>query len=220
MLKADFHTHSLENKEEYIFYNAKELVDNASKSGYDVISITQHNQVYYDNEIKRYAEKKGILLIPGVEATVEGKHILILNITQEQLGKIKTFEDLEKLKKKHNIIVAASHPFFIGSYSLKNKLLERINVFDAIEHAHLYCRLWNRENKLADVVAKRFNKPMIANSDCHHLWQMGSNYTLVDGKKDIKSVLDAIRKGRIKVVSKPLPLYKFIAVLLWLILDI
>ena len=76
-LKCDLHLHTKEDPRHQLSYTAKELIDAAAGHGYDVLSITNHNIVTYDSELADYAADRGILLIPGVEATVMGKHVLI-----------------------------------------------------------------------------------------------------------------------------------------------
>lgn len=44
------------------------------------------------------------------------------------------------------------------------------------------------------------------------LLQLGYTYTLIDAGKDIKSVAKALKKGRFKLVTKPLLLWVFIVV--------
>ena len=111
-LKCDFHLHSKEDPRHQLSYTARELIDAAAHSGYDVISITNHNTVTYSDELARYAENRGILLIPGVEATVAGKHVLIYGVDgmQEKWDKL-TFFDLKRLKARGAFIVAP-HPFY------------------------------------------------------------------------------------------------------------
>ena len=65
-LKVDFHTHTAEDPFENINYNAFELIDRASQKGFDALAITNHNTVTYSKELARYAETKGVLLIPGI----------------------------------------------------------------------------------------------------------------------------------------------------------
>ena len=78
-LKVDLHTHTAEDPYEKISYNAFQLIDRASHEGFDALAITNHNVVTYNKELVKYAENKGILLIPGIEATFSMGHVLIIN---------------------------------------------------------------------------------------------------------------------------------------------
>ena len=71
-LKCDLHLHTSEDPRHQLHYSAKDMIEEASKKGYHVISITNHNTVTYDQELADFAHEKGILLVPGVEATIMG----------------------------------------------------------------------------------------------------------------------------------------------------
>ena len=79
MLKADFHIHSNEDKRDLIAYSAREFIDAAAEKKFDVLALTNHDIFTYSQELSDYAAEKGILLIPGIESTIEGKHVVILN---------------------------------------------------------------------------------------------------------------------------------------------
>lgn len=219
MLKADLHLHSKEDPcEDFIRYDAYELIDKAHELGFDVLSITNHGSLLHNKKLETYAKKKGILLIPGIETNFDG-HILILNAKKEKIKKIKRIEDLKKIKSKNTLIVAA-HPFYFGINSLGKKLEEHINLFDAIEYSHFYLKWLNGPNKKAKELANRFKKPLIGTSDAHNLWRLGTTYTLVESKKDIKSFFAAIKSGKVRVVSRPLSLFLYLRVLLWILLKV
>lgn len=213
MLKADLHLHTNLDKYDKVKYSPKELINYLAKLNFKVASITHHEQVYFNEEIKRYAESKDILLIPGAEAKIKGKHVLIYNINQQQLNKIKDFSDLEDLKKENSVIVAP-HPFFIKNKCLGKSLLKNINCFDAIEYTHFYLE-WLNLNKKAVRIAKEYNKTLIGNSDAHDFRQINKTYSLFNCKNSIDDVLEAIRKNKINVVSKPLDFFSFFCIALW-----
>lgn len=213
MLKSDLHLHTNQDSlEKQIKYSPKQLINYMSKLNFKVISITHHQKIYYNQDLKNYAKRKNILLIPGTELEIKGKHVLIYNIKKEYLTKIKNFNDLEKIKNQ-NTIIAAPHPFFIKPTCLKSKLLKYIDFFDAIEFSHFYTSYLNL-NKKAVKIAKKYNKTIIGNSDAHHLKQINLTYSLIDSKKNIDSLLEAIRKNKIKLITKPLPFLTFLKITL------
>ena len=209
MLKADLHIHTHEDPNDgyKIKYSAKEFITVASKMGYDIIAITNHDAVYYNDEIAEFARRKGILLIPAIERTVEGKHVLIYNITKEEAEKIKTFEDLRKFKNKDNLIIAA-HPYFLIS-SLGKKFLENIDIFDAVEYSFFFTRIINF-NRKAVKIAKKYGKPVVGTSDLHNMKYFGFNYTLIDSQKHIPFIIKAIKKNKIELKVKHLSPFYFI----------
>ncbi|MEE9389870.1 MAG: PHP-associated domain-containing protein [Candidatus Aminicenantaceae bacterium] len=203
-LKVDFHTHTAEDPFENINYNAFELIDRASQKGFDALTITNHNTVTYSEELAQYAEKKEVLLIPGMEAILSDKHILIINPDFKKILSNWSLKDLSKLKKETNLIIAP-HPFFPGSKSLKSALFPILPFIDAIEFCHFYNHSINC-NKKAVHVAVQYKLPLIGTSDCHNIWQFGMTYTLVEAKKEIPSIIEAVKMGKVEICTTPLSL--------------
>lgn len=208
MLKSDLHIHSAEDNFHSLSYDAKDLIDHAKNNGFEVLAITLHRDVFSSKKIFDYAKKKGILLLQGTERYVEGKEVLMYNVTQSEVEKITTFNDLRALKKKKDVLVIAPHPYFKRKTCLDSKLVENIDVFDAIEYCHFYIPFLNF-NKKAVRVSQKYNIPLIGTSDAHNLWQMNFTFSLVDSKKDMKSFFSAIRNKQVMLVTKPLPIYLF-----------
>jgi len=201
-LRADLHLHTRE-RESFIAYDARELIDGAEHAGFQVLSITNHDTVTFNAELQGYAQERGILLIPGVEATIEGKHVLLYNI-DVPLERIRTFADLRRLRGPEWLVVAP-HPFFPGSICLRERLLEEIDLFDAIEFGHFYTTRIDF-NRSAIRLAQETGLPLLGTSDGHVIRQFGTTYSLIEGSATLTSVLGAIRKGQVRVESRPLTL--------------
>jgi hypothetical protein len=219
MLKADFHMHSKEDWYDafQIRYSAKELIDSAARQKFEVLAITHHNHVYFNSDLKRYARKKGILLIPGAEVTLEGKHVVILNTTNREIAKLKKIRDLKRLHD--HALVIAPHPYFsmFLSSCLAGKLEEYKDCFHAIEYSHFYMwpmlypplkQLFNG-NVNAKLAAEKYFKPMVGTSDCHRLYDVGKTYSLVDSEKTIGGIISAVKKGKVQVHTRPMPMHLF-----------
>ncbi|HKB12605.1 MAG TPA: PHP-associated domain-containing protein [Vicinamibacterales bacterium] len=59
-------------------------------------------------------------------------------------------------------------------------------------------------NRFAERWAAQHQKPVVGNCDVHRLMQLGSTYSLIDADPDADAICDAIRAGRVQVVSRPL----------------
>lgn len=205
-LKCDLHLHTKEDPRHQLSYSAKELIDAAAGHGYDVLSITNHNTVTYDSELAAYAEERGILLIPGVEATVMGKHVLIYGVVDGVDGMDEkwdslTFFDLKRLKAAGAFIVAP-HPFY-PNYNCLGNLVNRFStLFDAVEYSHLYTRKVNFNLK-AQEFARTNGIPTLGLSDAHSLKQLNYTYTLVDAEKERGSIFQAIKENKVTIVTRP-----------------
>jgi predicted metal-dependent phosphoesterase TrpH len=199
-LKTDFHLHSAEDPLDRVRHTGKDLISKAADEGFDVISITNHHQMTFNQDLFFHAQKKGILLIPGVELTIKRRHVLVLNPPPHK--KCSDFPSLAKLRRPETLIIAP-HPYYPGRYSLNGYLLEHIELFDALEYCHFYSPMINF-NLRAVEVSRSFGLPIIGNSDAHFFSQLGSTYSLVYAEKNLESVFDAIRQNKLEIISRPL----------------
>ncbi len=193
LLKVNFHMHTREDPIDKVPYTIYEAVDCAAKNNFDVLALTSHRRFICKNEYVDYAAQKGILLVPGVEAMIEKKEVIILNC-DESINEIKTFNGLKVYREKNpDIFVFAPHPFVFHKKSLGRKLLENINLFDAVELSVFSNCIFNF-NKKASEVAKKHNKPLMATSDTHFLEDIRRGYILADAKeKTAAAVFEAIK---------------------------
>ena len=201
-LKCDLHLHTSEDPRHQLSYCAEELIEKAADLGYNVISITNHNKVTFSRELADFALERGILLIPGVEATVMGKHVLLYGVDgmKENWGKLTLF-DLKRIKARGAFVIAP-HPFY-PNYNCLGGLLKRFpRLFDAVEYSHLYVKKVNF-NLRAQRFARKQGLPLVGLSDAHSLKQLDYTYTLIDSGKDPDSIFQAIREGRTTIVTRP-----------------
>jgi predicted metal-dependent phosphoesterase TrpH len=202
LLKADFHIHTREDPHDFIRYTAVELLAEAARQGFEVLALTCHNKRIHTEDLRRRAEDLGILLIPGVEAAIEGKHTLLLDMPYTRLG-VRNFKHVRALKRDGGLVIAP-HPFFPAPKCLNDKLRENLDLFDAIEFSHFYTRTVDF-NRKAVAYARKMDIPLVGTSDCHRLWQLGTTYTMIDAdEKSVAGVFAAIRAGRVRVITAPL----------------
>jgi predicted metal-dependent phosphoesterase TrpH len=199
-LKADLHLHTAEDPLDRIRYTAKELISKAADEGFDVISITNHHQMTFNQDLLSYAQERGILLIPGIEMTIQRRHVLVLNPPPHKM--CSDFFSLSKLRRPETLIVAP-HPYFPGTHSLNGRLLKHRSLFDALEYCHFYSPRINFNQKAIEV-CQSHGFPLIGNSDAHFLSQFGTTYSLIYAEKNLESIFTAIRAKRVEVVTRPL----------------
>jgi len=207
-LKCQFHCHTGQDPVDYIRHTERGLIDRAAKLGYDVLAISCHNVVIFNDDLRKYAAAKRILLIPAIEKTVEKKHILILN-ADVSAQNIKSFKDLRKYKNtKKDCLIIAPHPFYPGNSAVNKQLYENLELFDGLEYCWFHSPRTNRCNKKAVKMAETYKLPIIATSDNHNLKYLDSAFSIVTAEKNIKSIFSAIKKNHIQIVSHGLPLWK------------
>lgn len=201
MLKVDLHIHTADDPSDRIPYQTHELIDRASELGFDCVAITLHDRQLDPTPFRAYAAARGIVLIPGIERTIEGRHVLLLNYSDAS-ERIETFEDLAHLKRRERGLVIAPHPFFPAGSALRDLLSRHAHLFDAVEWNAMFTNRVNF-NLPAQRWARRHGKPIVGNGDVHRLEQLGTTYSLVAADADPGAICDAIAAGRVEVVATP-----------------
>ena len=203
MLKVEFHAHTADDPVDRIPHSTGDLINRAADLGYDALAITLHERRLDLEPWTRLAASRNLLLIPGVERTVEGKHVLLVNFSA-RAEQVETFADLADLKCEERGLVIAPHAFFPGPSCLGPRLMKRhASLFDAVEYNAMFAPGVNF-NRLATRWARVHRLPMVGNGDVHRLQQLGSTYSLVDAPPDPDAICDAIRAGRVQVEARPL----------------
>jgi predicted metal-dependent phosphoesterase TrpH len=202
MLKVELHTHTDDDPIDRIPHTTCELIDRAAALGYDAVAITLHERQLDLERFEPYAAERGVILIRGVERTIEGRHVLLLNFAQGAEG-VRSFGDLARLKSREPGLVIAPHPFFPGSVCLGRDLERHADLFDAVERNAMFTRTVDF-NRRAERWAAQHGKPIVGNGDVHQLSQLGTTYTLVDAARTADAICDAVAAGRVRVESRPL----------------
>jgi hypothetical protein len=135
-----------------------------------------------------------------MEREIEGHHVLLINFSEQACMRAQTFDDLQKEKNEENLVIAP-HPYYPLGCSLHEKLDGHIDMFDAIEWSYFFSDLW--WNKKAAITAKEHGKSLVGGGDVHALWQVGKCYTNVDAEPTVKSVIRAVKEGKVEHVPPP-----------------
>jgi predicted metal-dependent phosphoesterase TrpH len=203
VLKVDFHIHTGDDPMDRIPYSTHQLIDRAAVLGYDALAITLHDRQLDVQPLAAWAAERGVVLIPGIERTVEGCHVLLVNFPGNAVDHVRTFDDLRRMKQDHRGLVIAPHPYFPGLHSLFGALNRHGDIFDAVERNAMYTASLDF-NRPAERWAHAHNKPMVGNGDVHRLEQLDTTYTLVDAERDPAAICAAVAAGRVRPVTRPL----------------
>jgi predicted metal-dependent phosphoesterase TrpH len=202
MLKIELHAHTGDDPVDVIPYTTFELIDHAAALGYDALAITLHEHQLDLRRFLPYAAERGVVLIPGVERTIEGRHVLLLNY-KSGVEHVRSFADLAALKRRASGLVIAPHPFFPTRVCLRGAMERHADLFDAVERNAMFIRGIDF-NRPAERFAARHGKPVVGNCDVHRLAQLGTTYSLVDAERDPDAICEAIAAGRVRVESRPI----------------
>lgn len=203
MLKVDLHLHTAEDPRDHIAHDALALIDRAAELGFGALAITLHDRQLWTRPIVDYARERGVTMLSGIERTVAGRHVLLVNFPAGA-EHVRTFDEIAALKARCNGLVIAPHPFF-PARSCVGPLLDRhVDLFDAVEWSYFWMRGADF-NAAAARWARRHGKAMVGNSDLHDLRQLGRTYSLIDAEPGVDAICDAIRAGRVSLSTSPVP---------------
>ena len=125
-----------------------------------------------------------LLLLRGMEATVDGHHVLLLNFPEFPPG-VCSMEEIAA-RKTRDVAGDCAAPVLPGGVGHGGDTLANVSghPFDAVEFSGLYTPLTRRFNRRAADYARHAGMPVVGNSDTHFLWQLGRTYTLIDAPAD------------------------------------
>ena len=201
MLQVELHAHSSDDPQDAIPHTTAQLIDRAALLGYQALAVTLHDRQLDLRPYSSYAADLGITLIPGVERTIRGKHVLLLNF-RRGAEDVSNFDELAALKARESGLVIAPHPFFPGRSCLRGLVHRYADLFDAVEFNGMFTERINF-NGGAERWAKHHNKPIVGNGDIHRLRQLGMTYSLIGAEPDPDSICEAIRDSRVSIVARP-----------------
>ena len=204
MLKVELHAHTGLDPVDYIPHSTRQLIDRAAVLGYDALAVTLHDRYYDPAGDRDYARSKGVVLIPGIERTIQRRHLLLLNFPSD-CESVSSFDDVRALKQRFREgLVVAPHAFYPTPSAIGPDTDECEDVIDAVEVNSMFMS-WLDFNSRAVAWARSHGKPLVGNTDLHLLEQLGTTYTLVDAAPDPDAICAAIRAGNVEVHSSALP---------------
>lgn len=204
MIKVELHAHTAGDPEDAIPHSPPDLIDRAAALGYGALAITLHDRQLDVGPLTAYAAARGLTLIPGIERTIDGRHLLLLNFPAAA-AQVASLDDLARLKTHAPGIVVAPHPFFPLGHCLRSRMDEYAAVIDAVEISYFHTALVDF-NRPARRWAQAHGKPLVGTSDLHRLSQLDRTFSLVDADPTPDAICAAIRAGRVEVRTRPVSL--------------
>jgi predicted metal-dependent phosphoesterase TrpH len=210
--RVELHSHCQGDPvDTYLSHTLFEHIDRAKEVGLDAIAVTWHQRICADPEAIAYARQRNLLLIPGMEAEIDQRHLVVLNLAEGDLPGETTWDEIRALRaRKPQVLVIAPHPFYPHPTCLGRSMNDNPDCIDAVEWCQLHVH-WLpgrvNPNLRAERWAHRHGKPMIACSDAHSLSTIGRNASSVEAD-DLtpEALFAAIRAGRISFHRHSLPL--------------
>lgn len=201
--RVELHSHCQGDPvDSYISHSIYEQIDQARKVGLDAIAITWHKKICVDPKAEAYARERNVLLISGIEAEIDRRHLIVLNLAEDDLPAPLTWDDIRDLRRrKPEVFVIAPHPFYPHPSCLGRRLEGNDDCIDAVEWCVLHLD-WLpgrvNPNLRAERWAHRYGKAVIACSDAHALEMIGRNASTVEADNlTPTAIFAAIRAGRV-----------------------
>ena len=210
--RVELHSHCQGDPvDSYLRHTLFEHIDRAREVGLDAIAVTWHRRICAIPEAFAYARERGILLIPGMEAEVDRRHLVVLNLAEGDLPPEPTWNQIRALRlRKPEVLVLAPHPFYPHPSCLGKTMSDHADCIDAVEWCFIHVN-WLpgrvNPNLRAARWAHQHGKPLVACSDAHTLCAIGRNAsTVVADELTPESLFNAIRAGRVSFHRRALDL--------------
>jgi predicted metal-dependent phosphoesterase TrpH len=143
----------------------------------------------------------GLLVIPGIEISSRQGHIIGLAVSDAVPRGLSADETILQIKRLGGVSIVA-HPYDLLRSAINPEILTtRPDAIEVINSASmLHSITWKKARKFAE----KKHLPQTAGSDSHIPETIGKAFTIVDVEsKDVPSVLDAIRDGRVAPEGRP-----------------
>ena len=192
-MKADLHVHSTLSSDGH--QTVAQIIERCREHDIKVLAITDHNVMGGHEEAERLGE--GMIIIPGVEISSQGGHVLGLDIVEPVPRGLSVRETIERIHQGGGIAIAP-HPFRLSNGLGKKNVRE--NDFDAVEVVN--GRSSRGGNKAARRLATSIGLPGVGGSDAHDPSSVGRAMTeFPDDCRSREDIIAAIRKGRCTVIG-------------------
>jgi predicted metal-dependent phosphoesterase TrpH len=197
----------------------KHLAESAKAAGLTGVGLTEHMTPWPDDEVERFRRESGLFVFTTREWSTEMGHIIAFGLDREVRG-IARARDLHRACDENGAFMVICHPFryFPGpsnrlfasrrdAHELSAEALAEHPLFqmvDAIEVLNGGCI--ERENVLAQEVARVLGKPGVAGSDAHMPMEVGRYATVFE--KELESedeMLAELRAGRFQAARRHQP---------------
>jgi hypothetical protein len=194
-LKIDLHVHTCYSYDAVT--TLKEVVAYSKKRGLDGVAITDHDTLLGAFKL---TQKTELIVIPGVEITALGGHVLALNVTKPIPPKLGLPETVQRIHEAGGIAVAA-HPYSV----YKSVMSQQIVSCDAVEVINSAAVPFSLSTYLNRKLATRLKLPQTAGSDAHYAPEIGSAYTIIEADPDVDEIVQAIKRGATFPLGKRIP---------------
>ena len=212
---VDLHIHTIVGSMDSDI-SPKRLAESAKDAGLGGLALTEHMSQWLPDEADHFRRESGLFVFNAREWSTDMGHIIVLGLDREVRG-IARARDLRRACQENGAYMVLCHPFryfpgpsnflFGGRRDAQELPPEELaehplfELVDAIEVLNGGCI--ERENALAQGVARVLGKPGVAGSDAHMPAEVGRYATVFE--KDLESeedMLAELRAGRFQAAQR------------------
>lgn len=198
-MKIDLHVHTRE-RSPCAHSSTDGMISAAIDSGLDGLVITDHDRLVPRERLDYLNAKYAPFRVyGGVEVTTRKEHILVLGVHHERLEAMWwTYPDLNAFVMEKGGFLAVTHPFRF------NRARIEVDVDRFPPHAlelHSQNTPKAAAPRIRDVAA-RLDVPLLANSDAHHVSDIGGYYNVMDDQpEDEEALVRMLKEGAFEAVA-------------------
>ena len=202
-LRIDLHVHTNHSADSRV--SIEDAVLRCEETGLDGFAVTDHDTLSGLSEAM--AQESRVVIIPGVEISARGAHILALDISEPIPAGLSITETVDRIHGQGAVAVVA-HPYSVLRTWVDSREIEGAK-FNAVEvaNANQFPYGWMLKKNAA--LAERLGLPQTGGSDAHIPEAVGRAYTVVEAdSREVEDILNSIRKGRTEARGRGISLYE------------
>ncbi|MCW3992854.1 MAG: CehA/McbA family metallohydrolase [Candidatus Bathyarchaeota archaeon] len=202
-LRIDLHVHTNHSTDSRV--SIEDAVLRCEETGLDGFAVTDHDTLGGLSEAM--AQESRVVIIPGVEISARGAHILALDISEPIPAGLSIAETVDRIHGQGAVAVIA-HPYSVLRTWVDSREIEGAK-FNAVEVANAYQFPYGWMLKKNAAMAERLGLPQTGGSDAHIPEAVGCAYTVVEAdSREVEDILNSIRKGRTEARGRGISLYE------------
>lgn len=201
-LRMDLHVHTDHSRDSNICLD--EAIRRCKAAGLDGFAVTDHDTL--DGLPDVHARQQSYLIIPGIEISARGAHILGLNVSEPVQAGLSIQNTVERLHDQGAIAIVA-HPHSIFKTWVDSREIEQARL-DAVEVANANQFPFDFMMRKNTALAERLGLPITGGSDAHIPEMVGRAYTIIDVEaNNVEDVISSLRNGYTEACGSGIPLF-------------
>ena len=201
-LRIDLHVHTHHSRDSRI--SIDEAIRRCEAAGLDGFAVTDHDTI---SGLPEAMAKRGHLIVPGVEVSARGAHILALDVSEPIPAGLSIAETVDRIHDQGAVAVIA-HPYSVFKTWVNSREIEEAK-FNAVEVANANQFPYGLMLRRNAALAERLGLPQTGGSDAHIPEVVGRAYTVVEADShNVEDIIRSIGRGCTEAYGSSIPLFE------------